>query len=203
MRSTIDSRTKCRPVHTWTRPRQSYRFAARSLVVALLSMGARDARAAVIAVTSTEQKISSQGGCSLQEAIYSANFDNNVAISGYNGSTPVEVVTQCAPGSGADIIVLPAGALLQMNKIIDDAINPAGPTATPIITSNITILAYGATLERIGTGTSGCLLSRTPGTSRSGERTFADFGHRAAAVATVAAAGWELEVRSTLSAADS
>src|SRR5262245_21207477 len=37
-----------------------------------------------------------------------------------------------------------------MSKIVDDHLNPAGPTATPIITSNITILAYGAVLERVG-----------------------------------------------------
>ena len=37
-----------------------------------------------------------------------------------------------------------------MSHIVDDVYNPAGPTATPIITSNITILAYGATLERVG-----------------------------------------------------
>ena len=46
--------------------------------------------------------------------------------------------------------MLPAQAVLQLSKIVDDHINPAGPTATPIITSTITILAYGARLERIG-----------------------------------------------------
>ena len=91
---------------------------------------------------------SARGGCSLQEAIYSANFDSNLAIAGYDGATPVVVVTECVPGSGDDIIVLPAGGLLQLSRIVDDADNPAGPTATPIITSNITILAYGATLQR-------------------------------------------------------
>ena len=106
-----------------------------------------DAASAVIPVTTTVQKISSTGGCSLQEAIYSANLDNNVAIS---SSTPVEIMTECVAGSGDDIIVLPTGAVLQMNRIVDDAGNPAGPTATPIITSHITILANGATLERTG-----------------------------------------------------
>jgi hypothetical protein len=119
--------------------------------MAFVFIGARDAVGAVIPVTTVQQKISGFGGCSLQEAIYSANFDRNVAIAGYTGSTPNEVTTQCVPGSGDDIIVLPAGAVLQMNKIVDDATNPAGPTATPIVTSAITILAYGATLERIGT----------------------------------------------------
>jgi Divergent InlB B-repeat domain len=118
---------------------------------ALATMMAGEAAAAIIPVTTAIQKISSSGGCSLQEAIYSANFDNNVAISGYSGSAPRMVTTQCTPGSGDDIIVLPLGQTLLLKKIVDDADNPAGPTATPIITSNITILAYGATLQRTGT----------------------------------------------------
>src|SRR6266487_4411004 len=120
------------------------------LTLSMVCLGVREATSAVIPVTTVEQKISATGGCSLQEAIYSANFDNNIAISGYSGSTPVVIVTQCVPGNGDDIIVLPAGALMQLSKIVDDANNPTGPTATPIVTSNITILAYGATLERIG-----------------------------------------------------
>jgi len=137
MISAIDTRKKCPILVIWAS--------------ALLLIWAHDARGAIIPVTTTDQKIDGRVGCSLQEAIYSANFDSNVAITGYSGSTPIEVVTQCVAGSGDDIIVLPAGAVLQMNKIIDDAINPTGPTATPIITSRITILGYGATLERIGT----------------------------------------------------
>jgi hypothetical protein len=122
---------------------------ALAILVALLA-GAEEARSAVIPVTTVEQKISSSRGCSLQEAIFSANFDNNVAIAGYSGATPIEVVTQCVPGSGDDIIVLPAKGLLLLSRIVDDHISPAGPTATPIITSTITILAYGATLQRTG-----------------------------------------------------
>ena len=108
------------------------------------------AAAAVIPVTTTTQKIGGGGGCSLQEAIYSANLDSSVAIGGYAGSTPKVVTTQCASGNGDDVIVLPTGAVLEMHRIVDDAGNPAGPTATPIITSHITILANGATLQRIG-----------------------------------------------------
>ena len=119
------------------------------LTLSMVCLGVRGAAGAIIPVTTTQQKISGFGGCSLQEAIFSANLDNNVAIKGYAGSTPIEVVTQCVPGNGDDIIVLPAGAVLPMSKIVDDHINPAGPTATPIITSNITVLAYGATLERV------------------------------------------------------
>ena len=125
-------------------------MAAAFLLLALLTAGSGGVEGAVIPVTTEVQKISSTGGCSLQEAIYSANLDNNVAIAGYSGSTPLEIVTECVPGNGDDIIVLPTGALLQLNRIVDDAGNPAGPTATPIITSHITILANGATLQRTG-----------------------------------------------------
>lgn len=125
-------------------------MAAPFLLLTLLTAGSGGVEGAIIPVTTEVQKISSTGGCSLQEAIYSANFDNNVAIAGYGGSTPLEIVTECVPGNGDDIIVLPTGAVLQLNRIVDDASNPAGPTATPIITSHITILANGATLQRTG-----------------------------------------------------
>ncbi len=103
----------------------------------------------VIFVTTTVDKISSTGGCSLKEAIFSANLENNVAIVNYDEMTnaPQIVTTQCVPGSGDDIIVLPAGAVLQLNYPAEDPNNPTGPTATPIITSNITIEAFGATLQ--------------------------------------------------------
>src|SRR5687768_1231341 len=129
-------------VDDWMPRRLRVRVAVPVLMLAIVCVAVSDAVGAVIPVTTVQQKISAAGGCSLQEAIYSANFDNNVAIATYDGSTPVEVVTQCVPGNGDDIIVLPAGALLQLSKIVDDHINPTGPTATPIITSNITILAY-------------------------------------------------------------
>jgi len=146
--ATGDRKLMC--TDAWRTRRPGVGPAVPLLVLMLACAGVQGAIGAVIPVTAVQQKISDAGGCSLQEAIYSANFDDNVAISGYSGSTPVEVVTQCVPGSGDDVIVLPAGALLQLSNIIDDADNPAGTTATPIITSNITILAYGATLERIG-----------------------------------------------------
>jgi hypothetical protein len=120
------------------------------LVLHVLSV--RPAAGAVIPVTTLTQKISASGGCSLQEAIYSANSDSNSAISGYSGTMPKIVVTQCVPGSGDDIIVLPTAAVMQMSTAVDDPANPTGPTATPLITSTITILAYGSTLERVGSG---------------------------------------------------
>lgn len=111
------------------------------------------AEGAVIFVTSTSDKISGTGGCSLQEAIYAANFHVNLAFNGYtaNGS-PIPVVTQCVPGIAgqASTIVLPSGATFLMSKIVDDADNPFGPAATPIITSNIIIEANGSKLQFYG-----------------------------------------------------
>jgi len=120
-----------------------------AIALAIVLAGARPVAGAVIPVTTVQQKISSTGGCSLQEAIYSANYDASVAFK-YNGTTPVMIQTQCVAGSGDDSIVLPAGVLFQLSSIVDDADNPTGPTATPIIFSNITLFAYGATLERTG-----------------------------------------------------
>src|SRR5262245_62363835 len=52
-----------------------------------------------INVDNASQAIPS-GGCSLREAIYSANFDNNLAIKTTNPD--VFVTTGCAAGSGDD-----------------------------------------------------------------------------------------------------
>ena len=75
-------------------------------------------------------------------------LDDNVAIDSINPDH--FVTTECMKGHGDDTIVLPAGAVFQMNSIIDDAHNYMGPTATPIIFSNITIDANGSRLERTG-----------------------------------------------------
>src|SRR5262245_14283700 len=68
----------------------------------------RRGQAAEIHVTTTAQKITGTGGCSLQEAIYSANFDRNVAIDSTNPDH--FITTECEPGSGHDVISLPEGA---------------------------------------------------------------------------------------------
>lgn len=102
----------------------------------------------IIYVTSLEDKISETGGCSLQEAIFSANLDNNLAIDKYGiDGTPHMITTQCAKGQGDDTIVLPTGATLLLDTVVDDPDNPTGPAATPIITSHITIEAAGSTLQ--------------------------------------------------------
>ncbi|HEY6334050.1 MAG TPA: HYR domain-containing protein [Blastocatellia bacterium] len=107
-----------------------------------------------IMVTTTAQKIGAQGtgGCSLQEAIYSANLHTNMAIDSINpDGTDHFVTTDCVAGTGNDTIVLPTGAVFTMSNVIDDAHNYMGPTATPIIFSDITIQANGSQLQRVGT----------------------------------------------------
>jgi len=107
----------------------------------------RLAAAGVITVTTTGQFIDpTDGFCSLQEAIYSANFDDNVVPSSWSPFATVD--SECAAGSGDDIIVLEAGATYNVTAILDDAYNAFGPTATPIVLSNITIEGNGAHLVR-------------------------------------------------------
>lgn len=116
-------------------------------IVTLLA--ARDAAPATIFVTTTQQKISSTGGCSLQEAIWASGLRLSAAIAGYDDSGTVTFIpTQCAAGTGDDVIVLPRKATLAMTCWVEDADNVMGPTATPTITSRITIQGYGATLMR-------------------------------------------------------
>ena len=108
--------------------------------------------ASIIEVTTIEDKISGTGGCSLKEATYSSTFGNNVAVDSINSDGSDHFITTgCVAGTGDDTIVLPTGATLQLSTIPFDSHNPYGPTATPIITSNITIEANGATLEHSGT----------------------------------------------------
>jgi hypothetical protein len=104
----------------------------------------------VIFVTTTQQKISSGGGCSLQEAIYSVRQRASIAI---DETVPGAqfIPTQCVPGTGDDTIVLPSGGVFQMSTIVRDHRNPFGPTATPVITdASITIEANGAVLQWVG-----------------------------------------------------
>jgi len=107
---------------------------ALALLMAALISNQRVRTAGVINVTTTVQGIADDGLCSLQEAIYAANVD-----AAYNG---------CTAGSGDDVIALQAGATYRMSAPVDDQYNPLGPTATPIVLTNITIEANGAQLVR-------------------------------------------------------
>lgn len=92
--------------------------------------------ASVINVTTTSPDGS--GGCSLSEAIIAANTDSNAHAS------------ECTAGSGADTIMLPVGGTFVMSAPYDDYANYTGPTATPMVTSAITIEARGATIQHGG-----------------------------------------------------
>lgn len=103
-------------------------------------------RGNVISVTTTAQGIADDGQCSLQEAIYSANLDFGVAPSSFDPIVTFD--TGCAPGSGDDTIVLAAGQQYLMTAPLDDPYNPVGPTANPVVLSNIIIEANGARIVR-------------------------------------------------------
>ena len=131
---------------------------------------AQTSSGARIYVTTTVQKIGGigTGGCSLQEAIYSAvlhdSLDGGAHGIAIDATDPDSfITTECVMGTGnGDIIVLPGGADFQLKTALDnpssplgvDAHNYMGPTATPIIFSSMTIEANGSTLEWKGNGNS-------------------------------------------------
>src|ERR1041385_5295259 len=85
-----------------------------SSVILLTGTTASGAR---IYVTTLQQKISESGGCSLQEAIYSANLHSNIAI---DATDPDNfITTQCVAGTGNDTIVLPSGGLFDLATFLD------------------------------------------------------------------------------------
>lgn len=134
------------------------------LAIALLTMvgvAGRSAFGATIYVTTLQQKIGGPGtgGCSLQEAIYSSTlhdtFDgvHGIAIDATDQGNPPDafVTTDCALGTGNDVIVLPTNGVLNLTRSLDDdAYNYMGLTATPIVISTITIQGNGATLKWAG-----------------------------------------------------
>jgi len=103
--------------------------------------------AATITVTTTSQEVNNDGDCSLQEAIFAANFDAAIAIDPSNLSNAI--ATGCTAGSGADTIVLAAATYL-MSGIIQDPVNYLGPSANPFVFTSIAIEGNGARLERVG-----------------------------------------------------
>ena len=124
------------------------------MLLVMLVAADRAVGGAFIVVTSLDDKTSTSGGCSLKEAISSSNFQNNIAIDSIDVSTsmPHIVTTQCVPGTGDDTILVPSGAVIQLNNIAAETEDPFGFSATPMITSNITIEANGALFEWAGIG---------------------------------------------------
>jgi (2Fe-2S) ferredoxin len=97
----------------------------------LLALGQGIATAATITVTTNNPNVAADGQCSLIEAIVNANND-------------AATHPDCAAGSGADTIVLPANA----NVVLSNAYASLYGFGLPLITSRITIEGNGATIHR-------------------------------------------------------
>lgn len=85
---------------------------------------------AVIEVTTLNQEVDTDADCSLQEAIFAANFDASEAIDPTNLNGP-HIITGATAGSGADTIVLQAGGLYQVSGIVQDQFNIVGLSVNP------------------------------------------------------------------------
>jgi hypothetical protein len=99
-----------------------------------------------ILVTTAQQGVTDPSHCSLQEAIYGAEFDSNTGV---NATDPDSFYkTGCVlQGSGAPFTIALQNSVYQFSNFWDgDAYNPFGPTATPIVFADITIQGNGATL---------------------------------------------------------
>ena len=104
----------------------------------LLALGQGVGAAATITVTTNNPYIISDGQCSLIEAINNANND-------------AATFPDCAAGSGADTIVLPANANVTLSAVYAKTYGQFGdPVGLPPITSQITIEGNGATIARQG-----------------------------------------------------
>ncbi len=107
------------------------------------------ASAASITVTTTNQEVNTDGDCSLQEAIFAANYNASEAIDPANPSGP-HITTGCAAGVGADTIVLAAGAIYQVSGNVINQFSVAGLSVNPDVRSTITIQGNGARIELLG-----------------------------------------------------
>jgi hypothetical protein len=122
-------------------------------ILIFLACGARTSAqsSSIIYVTSLDDTIGAGKGRTLKEAIYSASLRASLAIGNdvVRDGYPVYLPTQCVPGRGDDIIVLPtsdAPVVFQLSSIIVDVANPVSLAGLPPITSKITIEGNGATI---------------------------------------------------------
>ena len=100
----------------------------------LLALGQGVAMAAAITVTTSNPNIALDGQCSLIEAIVNANND-------------AATHPDCAAGSGADTIVLPANANVTLSNAAG-VTQYGSPVGLPLITSRTTIEGNGAIIAR-------------------------------------------------------
>ena len=109
-----------------------------SVLMAGIGTQTRTALAASIIVNSTADVVANDGACTLREAITNANNDNQ------SGST------DCAAGSGADTITLPAGIYTLALAGNNEELNASGDLD---IRSNLAIVGAGAKTTVIQAGT--------------------------------------------------
>ncbi len=105
-----------------------------------------------IQVNTTQQGVTDPTHCSLQEAIYAAEFASNTAL---NLTDPDRFYkTGCVlQGDKEPFTIVLQKSVYNFTTFWDrDAHNPFGLTATPIVFTNITIQGNGATLQWTGTG---------------------------------------------------
>ena len=125
-------------------------------IISLLTLGTAQLMVAqtTIEVTTTKQGVTDASHCSLQEAIYAAEFESNTAL---NLTDPDRFYQSgCVlQGNSAPFTIVLQKTVYSFNTFWDrDAHNPFGLTATPIIFTDITIQGNGATLQWTGTGNS-------------------------------------------------
>ncbi|HEY2988122.1 MAG TPA: right-handed parallel beta-helix repeat-containing protein [Candidatus Binatia bacterium] len=132
---------------------ESQRNLARTLAGAalVLALGQGVAQSATITVNTNIPTILADGKCSLVEAIINANND-------------ALTHPDCAAGSGADTIALPAASV---HTILTDYDSTYGATRLPAITSQITIQGNGGKITRKKSK----LLSRLIAVASSGDLT--------------------------------
>lgn len=132
--------------HHWT--------ALAAILMLTLASGHRTSAQTTILVTTTQQGVTDGSHCSLQEAIYAAEFASNTAL---NLTDPDRFYTTgCVlQGNSPPFTIVLQKTVYSFNTFWDrDAHNPFGLTATPIIFTDITIQGNGATLQWTGTGNS-------------------------------------------------
>ncbi len=125
-----------------------------AILMLMLGSEQRTSAQTTILVTTTQQGVTDSTHCSLQEAIYAAEFASNTAL---NLTDPDSFYTTgCVlQGASGPFTIVLQKTVYSFNTFWDrDAHNPFGLTATPIIFTNITIKGNGATLQWTGSGNS-------------------------------------------------
>jgi uncharacterized repeat protein (TIGR01451 family) len=125
-----------------------------AILMLMLGSEQRTSAQTTIQVTTTQQGVTDPSHCSLQEAIYAAEFASNTAL---NLTDPDSFYTSgCVlQGASGPFTIVLQKTVYSFNTFWDrDAHNPFGLTATPIIFTNVTIKGNGATLQWTGSGNS-------------------------------------------------